>query len=231
MNIMNMKLTIAMAVLLSAVAPTGLAAPRDARTDDVSARNGKEIAEPVMVRIPGKNYEMGKYEVTQAEWRSVVGKNPSSFSGCGNDCPVEQVSWNDVQDFLARLNQKTSKQYRLPTEEEWLYACKGGEGGLFSDPDYCGSDDIDSVAWYSENSNRTTHPVGQKRPNGYGLFDMSGNVWEWTQDRFDSEHDWRILRGGSWSVGSKDVHATRRYKFEPEFKFRSIGFRLARTLP
>lgn len=228
---MNMRLKIYLAASLFAIVQNVLAASPNPPATATPASKGHEIREPVMIRIPGKNYELGKYEVTQAEWRSVMGKNPSAFSGCGDSCPVEQVSWNDIQEFLAKLNRQTGRQYRLPTESEWLYACRGGEGGFFFAADYCGGDDIESVAWYSGNSSGTTHPVGKKRANGYGLFDMSGNVWEWMQDTYDSEHDWRMLRGGSWSVGPSEVRATRRYKFEPEFRFHSIGFRLARTLP
>lgn len=228
---MNMRFKIPIVATIFAITQSALAASPSHGAVDTPANKGNEITEPVMIRIPGKNYEMGKYEVTQAEWRSVMGRNPSAFTGCGDSCPVEQVSWNDIQEFLAKLDQKTGKQYRLPTEKEWEYACRGGEGGFLFVPDYCGGDDIESVAWYSGNSGGTTHPVGKKRANGYGLFDMSGNVWEWTQDNYDSEHDWRMLRGGSWSVQASEVRAARRYKFEPEFRFHSIGFRLARTLP
>ena len=111
---------------------------------------------PAMIRIPGKNYEISKYEVTQAEWKAVMGDNPSQFSQCGDNCPVEQVSWDDVQIFLQKLAEKTGKEYRLPTNAEWEYACMG-EG----ETDYCGGNDLDAIAWYDENSNGTTHPVGQ----------------------------------------------------------------------
>jgi len=180
----------------------------------------------VMVRIPGKNYEMGKYEVTQKEWRDVMGSNPSNFTSCGDNCPVEQVSWDDIQTFLQKLNAKTGKQYRLPTEAEWEYACYGG-----SQTEYCGSNDINAVAWYKENSNSTTHPVGQKQANGYGLHDMSGNVWEWQQDWYGSSQKERALRGGSWNNGPQVVRAANRNFIGPSFRINSNGFRLARTLP
>ncbi|MBX9849038.1 MAG: formylglycine-generating enzyme family protein [Rhodocyclaceae bacterium] len=181
---------------------------------------------PVMVSIPGKNYEMGKYEVTQKEWRDIMGNNPSKFASCGENCPVEQVSWDDIQIFLQKLNSKSGRQFRLPTEEEWEYACNGG-----SDTKYCGSDDIDSVAWYRENSNNTTHPVGQKQANGYGLYDMSGNVWQWMENKYDSGHDWRALRGGSWLNDSDGLRASNRSYVDPTLRGLGIGFRLARTLP
>lgn len=179
-----------------------------------------------MVRIPGKDYEMGKYEITQKEWKAVMGSNPSSFSSCGDTCPVENVSWDDVQIFLQKLNARTSRQYRLPTEAEWEYACYGG-----SKTEYCGSDNIDSVAWYDKNSNNTTHPAGQNQANGYGLYDMSGNVWEWMQDWYDSSQNGRSLRGGSWNYGPQSVRASVRGFNVPALRVNRLGFRLARTLP
>ena len=188
----------------------------------------EEAKDPAMVRIPGRNYELGKYEVTQKEWREVMGSNPPElkFTSCGDTCPVENVSWNDIQEFLQKLNAKTGKQYRLPTEAEWEYACYGG-----SQTEYCGSNDINAVAWYDSNSNQTTHPVGQKQANGYGLYDMSGNVWEWMENKYDNEHDGRALRGGSWGYGPRYVRAADRNGNDPSNRFNYIGFRLARTLP
>lgn len=179
---------------------------------------------PAMVHIPGKNYEMGKYEVTQKEWREVMGSNPSKFSSCGDICPVEQVSWNNVQEFISKLNSKTGKQYRLPTEAEWEYACHGG-----SQSEYCGGN-LDAVGWYRDNSNGQTHPVGQKQANGYGLYDMSGNVWEWMENKYDNEHDWRVLRGGSWGDNLRSGRAALRIRSVPELWIADFGFRLARTL-
>jgi len=192
--------------------------------------------EPEMVRIPGKNYEMGKYEVSQKEWREVMGSNPSKFSACGNNCPVEQVSWDDIQIFLQKLNAKTGKQYRLPDEAEWEYACYGG-----NKTEYCGSNDINSVAWYGGsratppmgNSGSETHPVGQKQANGYGLYDMSGNVFEWMNNCYDSSNcsAGRALRGGSWYATSLVVSAANRYGYGAAIRLSRIGFRVARTLP
>jgi formylglycine-generating enzyme required for sulfatase activity len=179
--------------------------------------------EPEMIPIPGKNYEMGKYDVTQKEWRDIMGNNPSNFSGCGDTCPVEQVSWNDVQEFLQKLNAKTGKQYRLPIEEEWEYACYGG-----NKTEYCGSNDINSVAWYRKNSNTTMHPVGQKQANGYGLYDMSGNVCQWMQNEYGRG---RALRGCSWISGSDESRAASRISGVPTVRSLITGFRLARTLP
>ena len=178
---------------------------------------------PAMIRIPGKNYEIGKYDVTQKEWQTVMGTNPSNFTSCGDNCPVEQVSWNDIQEFLQKLNAKTGRQYRLPNEEEWEYACYGG-----NKTEYCGGSDLNSVAWYRDNSNGTTHPVGQKQANGYGLYDMSGNVWQWMQNEYGSG---RALRGGSWGYSTVFLRASSRSFNDPAGRDDDSGFRLARTLP
>lgn len=181
-----------------------------------------------MIRIPGKNYELGKYEVTQGEWKAVMGSPPPElyFKNCGDTCPVEQVSWNDVQEYLQKLNSHTGKQYRLPTEAEWEYACYGG-----SQTEYCGGNNIDSVAWYESNSGKTTHPVGQKQANGYGLFDMSGNVWEWMSDCYARGCAERVLRGGSWLHEARVTRAAFSNEYDPATRSINFGFRLARTLP
>ena len=154
------------------------------------------------------SFYIGKYEVTQAEWQAVMGTNPSRFKG--DNLPVENVSWDDCQEFIRKLNELTGKQFRLPTEAEWEYAARGGKRSYGAK--YAGGGDIDNVAWYEGNSNKTTHPVGQKRPNELGLYDMSGNVWEWCQDYFEfysstsqtnpqgsATGTYRVLRGGSWN--------------------------------
>jgi formylglycine-generating enzyme required for sulfatase activity len=181
-----------------------------------------------MVVIPGKNYEIGKYEVTQGQWKAVMGNNPSYFSKCGNNCPVEQVSWDDVQVFLQKLNAKTGKQYRLPSEAEWEYACKGG-----SDNEYCESDDLDAVAWYKYNSIDKTHAVGLKKPNGYGLYDMIGNVGEWSSDQDEVWKPYMVLCGGPYYFEEEegDDHLNLRTFSNPAKGANYNGFRLARTLP
>lgn len=180
---------------------------------------------PAMVHIPGKNYEIGKFEVTQGEWTAVMGSNPSNFTRCGDRCPVEQVSWDDIQIFLQKINAKTGKQYRLPTEAEWEYACSGG-----SQNEYCGGNDLNTVAWTDGNSNQQTHPVGQKQANGYGLYDMTGNVWEWVNDCWQGECARRALRGGSWLNFPQLAHVVPRGRYATANRD-DIGFRLARTLP
>ncbi|WP_295457701.1 SUMF1/EgtB/PvdO family nonheme iron enzyme [uncultured Thiodictyon sp.] len=155
-----------------------------------------------------KGFKLAKYEVTQWQWRQVMGSNPAFSQYCGDDCPVEQVSFDDIQAFIAKLNAQTGLTYRLPNEAEWEYACRSGG----KDQCYCGGDDLGALAWYGDNSGRKSHPVGAKQANGLGLYDMSGNVREWTcsadQERTaDSENTCsgnheatagRMLRGGSW---------------------------------
>jgi formylglycine-generating enzyme required for sulfatase activity len=209
-------------------------AQQKAQEREDAARQKREAAEaaknagkgPLMVRIPGKNYEMGKYEVTQKEWRDIMGSNPSDFSSCGDNCPVEKVNLEDIQTFLQKLNQKTGKQYRLPTEEEWGYASYGGSQTV-----YCGSNDIDNVAWYAENSGRKTHPVGQKQANGYGLYDMCGNVSEWRSDCYYGDCAKRVLRGGSWFDYPSVTRSDGLLYYKPELRSGFAGFRVARTLP
>ncbi len=182
-------------------------------------------------------FAIGKFEVTQAQWKAFMGSNPSIFSNCGDNCPVENVSWNDAQEFIRVLNAKTGKQYRLPSEAEWEAACRGGET-----LQYCGSNDAQSVSWYDVDS---TRPVGQKQANAFGLYDMSGNVWEWVEDGWHNDYvgapsdgtAWQgsdsrhVIRGGSWLFDQWIINAANRQWSIPSDRFGTLGFRLARTLP
>jgi formylglycine-generating enzyme required for sulfatase activity len=195
-----------------------------------------------------KPFYMSKYEVTQAQWQKLMGNNPSAFvgancnspNGCDNH-PVENVSWNDVQKFIEFLNKKEKKIYRLPTEAEWEYAARGGSTTKY----YFGNDEsvLGEYAWYTNNSDSKTHPVGQKKPNGFGLYDMSGNVYEWTGDWFDSSYynkfenqlaidpkgaetgSIRVLRGGSWYYRPQSVRSSHRNDWLPDYRNDFIGFR------
>ena len=187
-----------------------------------------------------KPFAIGKTEVTQGQWKEIMGINPSYFTNCGDDCPVEQVSWIDAQEFIQKLNAKTGKQYRLPSEAEWEYVCQAG-----GKQEYCGSDNVDSVAWHDSNSGDTTHSAASKQANTFGLYDMSGNVWEWVEDSYHENYNgapvdgsvWqgdgakRVLRGGSWDDEPQFVRAAIRIKSGPSGRSGSIGFRLARMLP
>jgi formylglycine-generating enzyme required for sulfatase activity len=182
------------------------------------------------------DFYIGRYEVTQAQWEAVMGSNPSYFTSCGANCPVEEVSWNDVQTFITNLNQMRGTQYRLPTEAEWEYAARSGGRS----ERYSGGADVNAVAWYWENSGSTTHPVGGKQANGLGLYDMSGNVWEWVNDWYGSYNGAlqtnptgpstgsnRVLRGGSWSYDAIYVRASSRDYDYPDSRDYVLGFRLA----
>lgn len=174
----------------------------------------------LMVPIPGQKYAISKYEVTQRLYLSVMGNNPSGFQGPAN--PVEVVSWNDAVKFCNKLAELTGLPVRLPTEEEWEYAAKGGE-----DFEYAGSNNIDEVAWYERNSGGTTHPVGQKKPNGYGLYDMSGNVCEWTSTVAIVGGSNRVYRGGCWNDPPARARVAYRYRSAPGDRYQYLGFRLA----
>ena len=202
---------------------------------------GGEIDErPVHEVTITRAFYLQKTEVTQAQWQKVMGNNPSHFSDCGDACPVEQVSWDDVQVFLERLNEMDpGKEYRLPTEAEWEYAARAGTTG-----DYGGTGNLEEMGWHSGNANRRTHPVGGKRPNEWGLFDMHGNVWEWAQDWWKLEYyaesqprdpegpstgQFRVLRGGSWNNTAGHARSTHRNGAQPSVRLFSYGFRLARN--
>jgi formylglycine-generating enzyme required for sulfatase activity len=182
------------------------------------------------------NYYIGKYEVTQAEWQAVMGSNPSRFKG--DNKPVENVSWNDCQTFISKLNAKTGLKFRLPTEAEWEYAARGGNKS--KGYKYSGSNNVDEVAWYTSNSGSTTHAAGTKQSNELGLYDMSGNVWEWCSDWLGSyssssqtnptganSGSSRVLRGGSWYFNARFCRSSRRDYYDPDGRFINGGLRLA----
>lgn len=187
------------------------------------------------------SFYIGKFEVTQGQWQAVMGNNPSSFKSCGDNCPVENVSWNDAQEFINKLNSRSGGgKYRLPTEAEWEYAARSGG----KREKYSGGDDVDSVAWYTSNSGSKTHTVGTKAPNGLGIYDMSGNVWEWCQDWYGEKYygdsprnnptgassgTYRDLRGGSWFSNAGYARSANRRGLNPDNGYNFDGFRLART--
>ena len=183
------------------------------------------------------DYYIGQTEVTQELWEAVMGGNPSYFTG-DNQCPVESVSWDDCQEFIKKLNRLTGKNFRLPTEAEWEYAARGGNKS--KGYKYSGSNDADAVAWYNKNSGSKTQPVAQKQSNELGLYDMSGNVWEWCQDwygKYSSRSQsnpkgantgsYRVMRGGSWINGARFVRVSDRIYFAPDYRSGNFGLRLA----
>ena len=189
---------------------------------------------------------LGKTEITQAQWQAVMGNNPSTFNQCGQDCPVESVSWYDIKNnFLPALYRKTGRIHRLPTEAEWEYAARGSADAS-SMTTYAGSDNLDMVGWYGMNSGATPHPVAQKLPNQFGLYDMSGNVWEWVEDDYHEDYTgapangsaWvenpdsggRMYRGGSWQSGNAEGCRVANRGGDPtDIKRDRLGFRIVRS--
>ena len=183
------------------------------------------------------DYYMGETEVTQELWVAVMGSNPSEFTG-DNQRPVEYVSWDDCQEFIEKLNSLTGKQFRLPTEAEWEYAARGGK--YSRGYKYSGSNNADEVAWYNGNSGSKTRPVKTKKANELGLYDMSGNVYEWCNDWYGhyqsysqtnptgpSEGERRVLRGGSWDINDSCVRVSFRSINTPDYRSINRGLRLA----
>lgn len=174
-------------------------------------------------------FYIGKTEVTQALWVAVMGNNPSKFRGETN--PVEMVSWYDCQEFVDRLSRLTGRIFRLPTEAEWEYAARGGNRSR--NYTYSGSNDLYRVGWYDENSGQRTHPVAQKLDNELGIFDMSGNVWEWCSDQWSDNYSsprnssYRVLRGGSWDSSATYCRVARRCYYSPGGRYNLNGLRLA----
>lgn len=166
-------------------------------------------------------FQIAKFTVTELLWAEVTQDKLAESSKA--DLPKTNVSWNDAQDFIRKLNEITGKAYRLPTEAEWMLAA------MVDNTVYSGSDDINEVAWYSKNSNDQTHPVGLKKPNSLGIYDMSGNVWEWCQDWWYKDKN-KVIRGGSWADNPAGVRCSYRSIFTPDDRSHDLGFRLARTV-
>lgn len=198
-----------------------------------------EDTEKPQHRVSIQSFSIGKYEVTQEQWLAVMGKNPSSNKN--RTLPVENVSWDDAQLFVQKLGQKTGKKYRLPTEAEWEYAARAGSSTAY--PWGNSDSELDAYAWFSAIAD-AINPVGRKKPNQFGLHDMLGNVWEWTQDCWNPNYSgapkdgsaWtsndcseRVLRGGFWDNDSQGLRVAIRSGFSTAFQYNVIGLRVAMT--
>jgi len=219
--------------------------------------NDGEIDEKPVHRVAVSSFYIGKYEVTQKQWQAVMGNNPSNWKG--DNLPVEQVNWYDCVEFCNKLSRKegltpcysgsgssitcdwTANGYRLPTEAEWEFSARGGNQS--KGDTYSGSNTVGDVAWYGSNSGGKTHPVGQKQANEQGIYDMSGNVWEWCWDWYDSSYygkspaaspkgadggSSRLLRGGSWNDNDRDCRVANRLDLSPGSRYGSLGLRIVR---
>jgi formylglycine-generating enzyme required for sulfatase activity len=207
-----------------------------------AGREGQEVPHTVTLSRP---FYLGKYEITQGQWTKVMGSNPSEFTSCGPSCPVERVSLQDIEEFLRRLNAQGESGYRLPTEAEWEYACRAGGTEPFGHTASLSSREANINGEYPYNApkggsrNETTR-VGYFQPNPWGLFDMSGNVWEWTADAYCAypagavtdpigacPSEYRVIRGGSWKFDGNSARCGLRYTHRPQDSGPSLGFRLA----
>jgi formylglycine-generating enzyme required for sulfatase activity len=240
-----------------------------AKLESANPRPGQIIKDcadcPKMMMIPARSFQMGSTEfkdeeplhrvtlpafllglteVTQGQWLAVMGSNPSHFKACGADCPVENISWYDAQEYARKLSAKTGKAYRLPSESEWEYAARAGNSGKWSFGD--DESQLSDYAWFNANSGNKTQPVALKRPNAFGLYDMHGNVWEWVQDVYHENYQgapadgsaWisggdqagRVLRGGAWGDHPLFLRSAIRNYFAPDSRYYFTGLRIARSL-
>jgi formylglycine-generating enzyme required for sulfatase activity len=193
-------------------------------------RAGDEFQHKVNISRP---FRIATTEVTQKQWQAVMGNNPSNFRS--EDLSVEKVSWKNAVSFCKKLSEKEGRMYRLPTEAEWEYACRAGSIAA-----YAGTGNLDDMGWYAENSDGTTHPVGMKRPNGWRIYDMHGNVAEWCADFYEADYPqeevtdpngpaegtYRVVRGGSWSSFAPSARCAARMSTPASYQLKQTGFRV-----
>ena len=209
---------------------------------EMGSDSGDDDEQPVHTVTISKPFYIGQFEVTQAQWHAVMESDPSQFTGDPNR-PVESVSWNDAREFVSKLNaMEPGATYRLPTEAEWEYAARAGSAAAYAFGDDAAQ--LDAYGWYADNAGNTTHPVGEKQPNAWGVHDMYGGVWEWVQDRYGAypseaatesvgppPGNRRVIRGGSWLASAEDCRTASRSHAHPAFRGAHVGFRLVRTVP
>ncbi len=214
---------------------------------NMGSSDGSNDEKPVHPVNIVRSFAMGKTEVTQKQWRAVMGSNPPElyFKNCGDDCPVEEVNRNDAKEFIRKLNAKTGKQYRLPSEAEWEYSARAGTTTAYYWGNDIGSNNANCDGCGSQWDSKQPAPAGSFKANAFGLYDMSGNVWEWVEDTYHGNYNdapadggaWQgkdaegVLRGGSWINLANNLRSAIRYDIDPGNRNLSIGFRVARTLP
>ena len=206
------------------------------------SRNADEVQHSVTLT---QSFYLQETEVTQGQWQAVMGSNPSTYGSCGDECPVETINWDDAQAFIQKLNQlENTDKYRLPNEAEWEYAARAGSTTAYYNGDISNAvadPNLDVIGWYTNNSSSTPHPVGQKQSNAWGLYDMSGNVWEWCQDWYGNYSNsaitdptgpatgsMRVMRGCSHGSPSKDGRSARRHLYSPGSRSKYVGLRILR---
>ena len=208
--------------------------PVQGGTFQMGSNDGEYDEKPVH-NVTLSSYYIGQTEVTQALWKAVMDNNPSRFKG--DNLPVENVSWDDCKSFITKLNQLTGERFRLPTEAEWEFAAKGGRQSRGFE--YSGNTNVDYVAWYDDNSGSKTHPVATKSPNELGIYDMSGNVYEWCQDWYGNyssssqtnptgptSGSHRVVRGGSWDGSAGNCRSAYRRSSARAGRYSFLGLRL-----
>lgn len=250
-----MKRSVVLAILFACLGSAAHSADTAATIDLVRVpggcfemgTQGYEKHEQPIHKVCIDSFDIGKFEVTQAQWQEVMGTNPSKFAACGKACPVDRVSWSQAQEFIQKLNAQGKGVFRLPTEAEWEYACRsGGKDEIW--PGGVAAADVVEVAWFNKDAaGKQTHPVGTKKPNGLGIYDMAGNVWEWVQDKFVSPYpiaiennprlesggeEKRVMRGGSWDGRVNYVRCGIRNRYDPAFTDSDgrVGVRVVREI-
>lgn len=205
------------------------------------SENGRISNETQRTMTFAKPFYIGATEVTQKQWREVMGTDPSFFKG--DDLPVEHITWHKAIEFCRRLSRREKNRYRLPTEAEWEYACRGGTTTAYHTGD--GEEALADAGWFLKNGSNHTHPVGLKKPNAWGLYDMHGNVSEWCADRAEEEPDTyntksdllnveiaalRDYRGGSWGLNASDCRSASRHRNQGRFQYFDLGLRVVREV-
>ncbi len=231
----------AMAVIPAGLLQMGSAPPAGAPASEEALKYAGEFDEQPRHPVAIASFAIGRFEITQAEWTAIMGSNPSVHRG--DALPVENIDWEEAQRYVRLLSERTGKRYRLPTEAEWEYAARAGSQRIF----HFGDDPaaLPDHGWFRDNAGGRTQPVGTRRPNDFGLYDMAGNVWERTEDCWHSQYegapadgsawlegdcDLRVVRGGSWVNLPQFLRSAARFRYSTTSRYEFVGLRVAREL-